>query len=137
MFFNITAFPVLTITIRNNLLKAFTPDKLPSKSWKITRWTLFYTLIIVIPILLISLSTTKIESVINVVAGIFGVFILILFPSGFVYFGRKKLRKYGYKIDECMHLATLKYDFLPPLMLFIGVAFLLYHIYTDIYSWVN
>jgi hypothetical protein len=50
MFLNIAAFPVLTITARNNLMKAFIPDKVPANTSDITRYSIIFTLIIVVPI---------------------------------------------------------------------------------------
>lgn len=35
---NIAALPVLTIVLRNNLMKLFTPKLFPSKSFEITRY---------------------------------------------------------------------------------------------------
>lgn len=45
-FLNIAAFPVVTITLRNNLMKLFTPQFMPKCSFEITKWTLLYTAII-------------------------------------------------------------------------------------------
>jgi len=46
IFLNVVAFPVLTITIRNNSMKLINPDKVPEKSYSITKYTLIYTGII-------------------------------------------------------------------------------------------
>ncbi len=50
MFLNIAAFPVLTITSRNNLMKAFVPNRMPAKTSDITWISVIFTLIVVVPI---------------------------------------------------------------------------------------
>jgi hypothetical protein len=56
MMFNIAAFPVLTITLRNNMMKLFSPNHLPKRSYDITKRTLMYTAIILIPVLISAVS---------------------------------------------------------------------------------
>jgi hypothetical protein len=76
MFLNIAAFPVLTITLRNNLFKLFMPDKMVNfiflcikakkkvkfekfnLSYEVTKETLFLTFLILIPVMIVS-STLK------------------------------------------------------------------------------
>lgn len=81
MFLNIAAFPVLTITSRNNLMKCFTPSKIPQNSWDITRYTVAFTLLFIAPIITLSILTKNITKVIDIVGGIFGVFIMVIIPS--------------------------------------------------------
>lgn len=49
MFLNIAALPVLTITIRKNLMKLVAPQLVPKDSLKITLPTAIFTLLIVVP----------------------------------------------------------------------------------------
>jgi len=50
MFFNIASFPVLTITLRNNMMKLFVPNLVPEKPWQITKYTLLFTFVILGPV---------------------------------------------------------------------------------------
>jgi len=49
MFLNIAALPVLTITIRKNLMKLVVPHLVPKDSLKITLPSALFTLLIVVP----------------------------------------------------------------------------------------
>ena len=57
LFFNITAFPVLVITTRNNLMKCIVPNKIPVRNWEITKWTFAFTIFILAPVLIIASIT--------------------------------------------------------------------------------
>ncbi len=52
MMFNIAAFPVLVITLRNNMMKLFSPNNLPKRSFDITKRTIIYTALILVPVIL-------------------------------------------------------------------------------------
>lgn len=60
LFFNITAFPVLVITTRNNLMKCIVPNKIPARNWEITKWTFAFTVLILAPVLTIASITQTI-----------------------------------------------------------------------------
>jgi len=49
MFLNIAALPVLTITIRKNLMKLVAPHLIPKDNLKITIPTALFTLLIILP----------------------------------------------------------------------------------------
>lgn len=49
MFLNISSLPVLTITLRTNLMKMIAPQYLPKSSLKITRSTAIATFLIIVP----------------------------------------------------------------------------------------
>lgn len=49
MFLNIAALPVLTITIRKNLMKLVAPHLIPKDNLQITLPTALFTLIIILP----------------------------------------------------------------------------------------
>lgn len=49
MFLNIAALPVLTITIRKNLMKLLVPHLMPKNNFKITLPSAIFTLLIVLP----------------------------------------------------------------------------------------
>ncbi len=51
MMLNIAAFPVLTITLRNNMIKLFSPSNIPKRSYEITKTSLIYTAIILVPVM--------------------------------------------------------------------------------------
>ena len=50
MFLNVAALPVLTITLRMNLMKLVTPHLVPKKSFEVTKASFIYTLFIVLPV---------------------------------------------------------------------------------------
>lgn len=75
------------------MLKCFKPDKVPKKSYKLTKWTIIMTVIVVVPIVLLSIvAKNQIEAVINVVGGVFGVFLMMTIPATLVIYTRKILK---------------------------------------------
>lgn len=102
---NVSAVPILTITLRNNLMEI-----IPIRRWfanvkcckvllddkrKISKG--FWSIMISIPVLIIVNVTRNVQSLITYTGGICGTFILLIFPLTFVYFERKKdpERKWG------------------------------------------
>lgn len=57
MFLNIAALPVLTITIRKNLMKLLVPHLLPKNSFQITKASVAFTLLISIPCTILTIGT--------------------------------------------------------------------------------
>ena len=43
VFFNIAIIPVAIIVLRNNSMKLLTPNRIPPRTFDITKWTLIYT----------------------------------------------------------------------------------------------
>ena len=60
MFLNIAALPVLTITIRKNLMKLVVPHLVPKDNLKITLPSAIFTLLIVVPCALLAISNSVI-----------------------------------------------------------------------------
>lgn len=111
IFLNISALPVMTLTIRlqinclkifrNNMMKMFVPNHLPRNSFEVTRWTALFTILIIGPSgvlalgivdLLLNLIALKndIEFVVGMTGGVCGVIILMILPSLLVITGRKE-----------------------------------------------
>lgn len=57
MFLNIAALPVLTITIRKNLMKLVVPHLMPKNNFKITLPSAIFTLLIVVPCAALAVGT--------------------------------------------------------------------------------
>jgi len=89
MFLNIAALPVLTITIRKNMMKVLVPHLMPKNSLDITKASAGFTLLIVIPCALLSIVLKDdIEIVVGFTGGVCGVLILLIFPAMLVLKGR-------------------------------------------------
>ncbi len=56
MFLNIAALPVLTITLRRNLMKLCVPHLLPANPLEITKATAITTLLILIPSIILAMG---------------------------------------------------------------------------------
>lgn len=96
MFLNIAAFPILIITMRNNIMKCFMPHKIPKKSHELTKTTVILTICLILPIILLSIfAKENIEDVINVSGGVFGVVIMMLLPPILTILTRKRLMRRG------------------------------------------
>ncbi len=59
IFCNVAAMPVLTITLRNNMIKLITPQYFPKKAYSITKWTLMYTLAILVVVITTAIGLKK------------------------------------------------------------------------------
>ncbi|KRX01663.1 hypothetical protein PPERSA_03747 [Pseudocohnilembus persalinus] len=124
MFLNITAFPVLTITTRNNLMKLIVPMQVPEQSHEITRYTLLFTILIVTPIFLIAYSVQNIQIVLDLIGGIFGVILITLIPSLLIIKGRKQLKQKNIDNSLNMHKTPNTLVYLPLIIFMLSLLFL-------------
>ncbi|EAS05856.2 transmembrane amino acid transporter protein (macronuclear) [Tetrahymena thermophila SB210] len=131
IFLNVAAFPVLIITCRNNLMKFLAKDKIPAISYKITKWTIFFTLLIAGPIFAISLTVKNIQIVLDWVSGIFGSMLINLFPSSFVIYARIKAERLGISQDKNIHKSIIKNKYLPYGTFAFGCVLLVYTVYNN------
>lgn len=132
IFLNVAAFPVLTITSRNNLMKLVAKDKVPKVSFKITKWTFLFTLIIVTPIITISLLTKNVQLVLDFTGGILGTMLMIILPCLFVIFCRKKAEEEGIDFKKNPHMAYFGNLVLPYILIVLGFIFLGYSLTKSI-----
>jgi len=89
IFYSVTSFPVYTIAARKNLMEFFTPSKIPNPDYKITKWSIGYTILLLTPIIAVTCATDNLSTVIDIVSGIFGALIVLIIPSLLVIIGRK------------------------------------------------
>lgn len=91
MFLNVAALPVLTITLRMNLMKLVTPHLVPKKSFEVTMASFIYTLFIVLPVVGLAMGKTVptiilvlkeyIHFVVDITGGVCGTLIILVIPS--------------------------------------------------------
>ncbi len=53
-FLTISVYPMLIVTVRNTLIFMIAPDKMPQSNYEITRYTLFYNFIVLMPVAVIA-----------------------------------------------------------------------------------
>ena len=127
VFLNVATVPVLTIVLRNNILKLVAP-KVNSKVFSKT--TLIATLSILGVVLLISLlARNYIEYVLMFTGGICGVFILMILPAYLVLQSRKET---GVVNGKFTHQALLKHRVIPYLFVGFGLLSLVFNLYETI-----
>ncbi|KAL4428773.1 hypothetical protein ABPG74_001287 [Tetrahymena malaccensis] len=131
IFLNVAAFPVLIITCRNNLMKFLAKDKIPAISYKITKWTVAFTLLIAGPIFAISLTVKNIQIVLDWISGIFGSMLINLFPSSFVIYARIQAERHGINHEQNIHKSIIKNKYLPYGTFLVGCVLLVYTIYNN------
>lgn len=94
MFLNIAALPVLTITIRKNLMKLVAPHLMPKNTLAITPATAGFTMLIIIPCGILSIILKdQIEIVIGFTGGLCGTLILLVIPSLMVWKARRRCKR--------------------------------------------
>ena len=93
MFLNIAALPVLTITIRRNMMKLCVPHLLPKDPLSITPATGIATLLILAPCITLAMRNyfeyhyynqvlrNNIDTVVSFTGGVCGVMIMLVLPS--------------------------------------------------------
>lgn len=107
---NTAAVPILTITLRNNLLEV-----LPIKKW-LANWDCscarfllqdkrhvvkgVWSMIVSIPAIIIVLITRNPQAIISYTGGICGTFILLIIPCTLVFFARRRLALQGTLFNE-------------------------------------
>lgn len=112
------------------------PDRLPKKSWQLTKHTVIMTVVVVFPIILLSIVAKEhIHDVINVVGGVFGVFLMMLIPATLCIYTRKTLKEKGIDLSKNPHRCTLHHDAWAWVTNVLGVICLVYNIYSDIAEW--
>jgi len=105
---NVSAVPILTITLRNNFMQVV-PVKRWLKDWGCCQILLqdhrrlvkgLWSIIFSIPCIVIVMFIRKPQVMVTYTGGICGTFILFLFPLALVYFGRKTLAESGNKKEN-------------------------------------
>lgn len=79
-------FPMIAITLRNNLMQLF-PSILPNSSFRQS----FFTICAIGPAFLISFLTRNVKVLVTLTGGYAGLFIMFVFPALMVHFSRKKI----------------------------------------------
>ncbi|KAL4470120.1 hypothetical protein ABPG72_016657 [Tetrahymena utriculariae] len=144
VFLNITAFPVMTITSRNNLL-AFFPSEQNSQdqnqqqeqqnSSSFTIKNVIGSLSILIPVFFISVFVKSIQVVLNVIGGVLGPAMLNIIPAFLVIKGRKITSKLTLEEQKNFyHKTLLSSNIIPLLTLIIGILCCLYNSYLTIHQ---
>jgi len=114
IFLIVTAFPIMTITCRNTLMKLVVPHRIPLVSSDITIHTFSFTAGIIAIIAIIAALASNIQVVLNFIAGTIGVLILLVIPPLFVISGRNILRKkfnINYKLNR--YVTVIKSEIFP------------------------
>jgi len=85
-----TNFPIIAITLQNNLKTLFMPDEMPqNSSFFIQR--LLYPLVAIIPPFAVAFVTEDLEVLVGIVGSYAGASIQYIFPALLVYYSRKKI----------------------------------------------
>ena len=85
-----TNFPIIAITLQNNLKTLFaTPESLHNSSFFKRR--LFYPLVAIIPPIIISFATEDLEILVGIVGSYAGACIQYVFPTLLVFYARKRI----------------------------------------------
>ncbi|CAD8119395.1 unnamed protein product [Paramecium sonneborni] len=130
MFLNIAALPVLTITIRKNLMKLVVPHLLPKDNLKITLPTALFTLLIVVPCAALAiLLKDDIEIIVGLTGGVCGVFILLTIPAALVLQGRKK---HNVKYSDNPYISKFQHPSWIWALIVLGCVFVPYNLYMQI-----
>ncbi|CAD8203122.1 unnamed protein product [Paramecium octaurelia] len=130
MFLNIAALPVLTITIRKNLMKLVVPHLVPKDSLKITLPSAIFTLLIVVPCASLAvLLKDNIEIIVGLTGGVCGVFILLTIPAALVLQGRKK---HAVKYEDNPYISKFQHPFWIWALIVLGCVFVPYNLYMQI-----
>ncbi|CAD8197690.1 unnamed protein product [Paramecium pentaurelia] len=130
MFLNIAALPVLTITIRKNLMKLVAPHLIPKDNLQITLPTALFTLLIILPCATLAILLKKqIEMIVGITGGVCGVFILLTIPAALVLQGRK-IHKVKY-IDN-PYISKFQHPFWIWILIVLGCVFVPYNLYMQI-----
>ena len=85
-----TNYPLISITMRNNLQTLFQPVKFIS-DWKYNRF--LFSALSAIPPIAVALITDNISFLVSLTGSIAGVFIQFIFPALLVFFSRYKMKK--------------------------------------------
>jgi succinate dehydrogenase/fumarate reductase cytochrome b subunit len=85
-----TNYPLISITMRNNLQTLFEPVQFISQ-WKYNRF--LFSALSAVPPIAVALATDNISFLVSLTGSIAGVFIQFIFPAALVYFSRRKMRK--------------------------------------------
>ncbi|KAL4428774.1 hypothetical protein ABPG74_001288 [Tetrahymena malaccensis] len=148
VFLNITAFPVMTITSRNNLL-AFFPSEQNSQTSNqnqpqqqeqqngsgFTLKNIIGSLCILIPVFFISVFVKNIQIVLNIIGGILGSAMLNIIPAFLVIKGRKITQNLTQEEQkDFYHKTILSSNLIPLLTLLIGILCCLYNSYLIIHQ---
>ncbi len=83
-----TNFPIIAITLQNNLKTVFTSNSQNSSFFK---RKLLYPLVAIVPPFAVSFATEDLEILVGVVGSYAGASIQYIFPALLVYFSRKKI----------------------------------------------
>ncbi|EAS05857.1 transmembrane amino acid transporter protein (macronuclear) [Tetrahymena thermophila SB210] len=151
VFLNITAFPVMTITSRNNLL-AFFPSQQNTQTSNenqqqqqqqqeqqnnsgFTLKNIIGSLSILIPVFFISVFVKNIQVVLNVIGGILGSIMLNIIPAFLVIKGRQVTQNLTPEEQkDFFHKTLISSNIIPLMTLIIGILCCLYNSYLVIHE---
>eukprot|EP00817_Percolomonadidae_sp_ATCC50343_P002778 CAMPEP_0117425434 /NCGR_PEP_ID=MMETSP0758-20121206/5692_1 /TAXON_ID=63605 /ORGANISM="Percolomonas cosmopolitus, Strain AE-1 (ATCC 50343)" /LENGTH=458 /DNA_ID=CAMNT_0005209887 /DNA_START=163 /DNA_END=1536 /DNA_ORIENTATION=+ len=89
-----TNYPLIAITLRNNLVTLFSPIPLVKKYPRLTSFCM--SAIASIPPIIVAVITTHVTDLAGYTGGFAGMFIEFVFPALIVYFARKELKEHRY-----------------------------------------
>lgn len=135
MFLNIAALPVLTITIRTNMMKMCVPHLMPKSSFEVTRGSFIFTLVVSIPCCVASLLLGKyINFLVGITGGVCGTIIMMIIPAGLI---SKARRSCPLKYMDNPFRSFFLSNIWSYVIFVAGVIIVPYNVYTQIQTLVN
>eukprot|EP01100_Stratorugosa_tubuloviscum_P012843 TRINITY_DN620_c0_g4_i1.p1 TRINITY_DN620_c0_g4~~TRINITY_DN620_c0_g4_i1.p1 ORF type:complete len:484 (-),score=141.89 TRINITY_DN620_c0_g4_i1:111-1562(-) len=93
-----TNFPLIAITLRNNLLQLFSSKE---KSTSISKLRVIsFTLLTVIPPVVVALITSEVKLLVDITGSYAGLLIMLVMPALFVFYGRRNIKNNLSKINQ-------------------------------------
>lgn len=159
LLFNIASFPILAITLRNNLMRLFAPSKIPDNVnfynnqlfFNLTifikfppyqplisnRWTYLFVFFALGPVFGISMGLKdNLSSLLAITGGICGVILMIVIPCVMVLTARRRtISNFGK--TKFVHQSLFKHHVFPGTLFVIGILCLVYELYLNINKYVN
>ncbi|KAM3145485.1 hypothetical protein pb186bvf_002529 [Paramecium bursaria] len=126
IFLNISALPVMTITIRKNMMKLCLPEEYTTNLFKLSWISVSYTLLVLVPCFILAITLKNhIQPVISIVGGVFGVVILMIIPSLMVIEYRKRIT------ESNPFGSYIRNKYLPYLIVGLGCVFAPFNLYIQ------
>lgn len=85
-----TNFPIIAITLRNNLKSLFSREGRPYH-WVIDR--IFFPLLAIVPPVIVAFATTNVTTLVGITGSYAGAVIQYIIPASMVYYGRRETKK--------------------------------------------
>ncbi|XP_072029333.1 LOW QUALITY PROTEIN: transmembrane protein 104-like [Amphiura filiformis] len=86
-----TNFPIIAITLRNNLKTIFARRTGQPYHWVIDR--LFFPLLAIVPPVIVAFATTNVDELVGITGSYAGAVIQYIIPASMVYYGRRETKK--------------------------------------------